>query len=79
MVDLNNFDINIKAYYRGIKNITCTVNNNQILFNNNDKITIDNNNIYLNNKLIANDPELTNNDLLELYKIHLINKGYKFI
>lgn len=74
---LTNFKLNI--YYRGLKILTIkNILNNKIIFSNNDIIYISNNNIFLNKELICNDI-ITLDELIELYKYNLINRGYKFL
>ncbi len=76
---LKNFNIKEEYYYRGLKILTCIVKDNIIMFSNNDKIKINNDEVFLNNKLISNMPNLTIDDLKDMY-IHLLKqKGYKFI
>jgi len=73
-------DIKINVWYRGSKILTINkIEQNTIHFSNNDKITINNNDIYLNNSLLCNVPNITENELLDIYKWHLLKKGYKFL
>lgn len=78
LASLENFKENI--YYRGLKQLyVVNITTDSISFSNKDKIKIEDNNIYLNNKLISNIPDITVNELVEMYIDILKRKGYKFL
>jgi hypothetical protein len=78
MINIFN-DIKLKVWYRNFKIITAVdITDNTVKLSNGDKIFINGNDIFINNKLVCNF-KITPNELLELYKHHLVKKGYKLI
>ena len=74
-------DFKINVWYRGFKLLSVVkINNNTIILSNADKIYIDEDGkIHLNGKMICNMPNISSDDLLNIYKWNLKKKGYKFL
>lgn len=74
-------NLKINAWYRGFKLLTVvSIIDNLITISNGDKIKIDDNgHIYLNKVLICTDTEITEEQLIQLYKYLLVKKGYKIL
>lgn len=74
-------DFKINVWWRGCKRITVVkLQDNLIVFSNADKIYIDDDGkIHLNGKLISNMPDMSADNVRDMYMWHLKKKGYKFL
>jgi hypothetical protein len=74
-------DFKINVWYRGFKLLSVIkINGNTIILSNADKISVgEDGKIHLNGKMICNMPDISCDDLLNIYKWHLKKKGYKFL
>lgn len=73
-------NINFAVWYRGMKTIKFDkIYRDTYYLTNNDKIQLKGNEIYLNSILITNDPGLSCDEFISLYKSNLLKRNYKFI
>lgn len=72
--------IKLDVWYRGNKSIYPTkVTNNEIVMSNKDKISIINNEFKINKILFSNLPDITEEEMYDMYIEFLIKKGYKIL
>lgn len=74
-------DYKVNVWYRGFKLLSVVkIDDNTIVFSNADKIYVDNDGkIHLNGKIMCNMPDMSSDNLMNIYKWKLKQKGYKFI
>lgn len=73
-------DFKINAWYRGTKVIKVqSMNSRSTVMTNNDKFTQQDHSILLNGTLFTNIPNITPEDLGNIYKYNLIKRGYKIL
>lgn len=74
-------DFKVNVWYRGFKLLSVVkIDGNTIVFSNADKIWIDDDGkIHLNGKMVCNMPDVSADDLMNIYRWNLSKKGYKFL
>ena len=72
--------IKLDVWYRGNKSIYPTkVTDNEIIMSNKDKLSIINDEFKINKILFSNLPDITEEEMYDMYIEFLIKKGYKIL
>lgn len=72
--------IKLDVWYRGNKSIYPTkVTDNEIIMSNKDKLSIVNDEFKINKILFSNLPDITEEEMYDMYIEFLIKKGYKIL